>query len=120
MRDDSVKTDTAFHTAMLTLEAAIQEGDTDAADRLVIEMVEKFPRCYEARIIASAYYLKRNQNEKFLLETTVAIALDPTNPVAYRRLAKYLASQENNLSELILELGMENSGSHPSQKRWSS
>jgi predicted Zn-dependent protease len=91
---------------MTEVSQLLKNGQAEQARQRLDELLERFPLAYWPRVFASAFYLRAGQTIPAMSELAVALAIEPTNPLGYRRLGLLMRrGGQSQLAERILENG---------------
>lgn len=86
---------------------ALKEADTDLDKQKIIDsLLEEDPTSVTLHLCASALFAQQGRMTECIAEHALALALDPTNPVPFRRLGLLMRRAGREvLAEAILENG---------------
>ena len=94
--------------AMRSIQTLLEQGEVERAIEELQQTLPQFPLNYMLHIFAAAVYGTADRQEDRLREYAIAFAIEPHNPVAYKRFAHLLRKRgETVLATRVLENGWE-------------
>ena len=96
-----------------------EAGDNDAVRKCLADLIANFQTEATTRLFASACFEGLGERDRAQIEAGIALALEPDNWAAFKRVAHDLAQDgQQEAARRVLEQGWEQMKKHYPKKRW--